>query len=104
MERESERCGEDLADTNNPQPQGNRSAVADEQEHGAALGFDGRAAEPELGELANGLSDRLGWFDIEPNIGRVATGIKNRVGQLKGYGNAQVPLQAAAAYRLLGGA
>jgi hypothetical protein len=25
------------------------------------------------------------------------------VGQLKGYGNAQVPLQAAAAYRLLNG-
>jgi hypothetical protein len=104
MERESERCGEDLADTNNPQPQGNRSAVADEQEHGAARGFDGRAAEPELGELADEFPDRLGWFDIEPNIGRVATGIKNRVGQLKGYGNAQVPLQAAAAYRLLGGA
>lgn len=43
------------------------------------------------------------WWDTEPNIGRVATGIKNRVGQLKGYGNSQVPLQAASAYRLLGG-
>jgi hypothetical protein len=43
------------------------------------------------------------WWDTEPNIGRVAVGVKNRVGQLKGYGNAQVPLQAAAAYRLLGG-
>ena len=43
------------------------------------------------------------WWDIEPNIGRVATGVPNRVGQLKGYGNAQVPLQAAAAFRFLHG-
>ena len=35
--------------------------------------------------------------------GRVANGVPNRVGQLKGYGNAQVPIQAATAYRLLGG-
>lgn len=43
------------------------------------------------------------WWTTEPELGRVANGIPNRVGQLKGYGNAQVPLQAAAAYRLLGG-
>lgn len=43
------------------------------------------------------------WWEIEPELGRVAHGISNRVGQLKGYGNAQVPLQAATAYRLLGG-
>lgn len=44
-----------------------------------------------------------GWWSVEPELGRVAHGVPNRVGQLKGYGNAQVPLQAAAAYRLLGG-
>lgn len=43
------------------------------------------------------------WWETEPELGRVADGISNRVGQLKGYGNAQVPLQAAAAYRLLKG-
>ena len=43
------------------------------------------------------------WWASEPGLGRVAYGISNRVGQLKGYGNAQVPLQAATAYRLLGG-
>jgi hypothetical protein len=43
------------------------------------------------------------WWDTEPNIGRVATGVPNRVGKLKGYGNAQVPLQAATAWKLLGG-
>lgn len=43
------------------------------------------------------------WWSVEPELGRVANGVPNRVGQLKGYGNAQVPIQAAAAYRLLGG-
>ncbi len=49
------------------------------------------------------------YWSIDPadapksELGRVANGIPNRVGQLKGYGNAQVPLQAATAYRLLGG-
>ena len=62
------------------------------------------ATESGLGELAHGLSDRFfGYWETEPEIGRVASGIANRVGQLKGYGNAQVPLQAATAYRLLGG-
>jgi DNA (cytosine-5)-methyltransferase 1 len=43
------------------------------------------------------------WWDVEPGLVRVANGVSDRVGQLKGYGNAQVPLQAAAAWRLLGG-
>jgi len=43
------------------------------------------------------------WWTVEPELDRVAHGIPNRVGQLKGYGNAQVPLQAATAWRLLGG-
>lgn len=43
------------------------------------------------------------WWEVEPGLGRVANGVPNRVGQLKGYGNAQVPLQAATAWRLLGG-
>lgn len=43
------------------------------------------------------------WWEVEPGLGRVVDGVPNRVGQLKGYGNAQVPLQAATAWRLLGG-
>lgn len=43
------------------------------------------------------------WWTTEPRLGRVVDGVSNRVGQLKGYGNAQVPLQAATAWRLLGG-
>ena len=43
------------------------------------------------------------FWQVEPGLGRVANGIPNRVHRLKGLGNAQVPLQAATAYRLLGG-
>jgi DNA (cytosine-5)-methyltransferase 1 len=45
----------------------------------------------------------FGYWDAECLVGRVANGIPHRVHRLKGLGNAQVPLQAAAAYRLLGG-
>jgi DNA (cytosine-5)-methyltransferase 1 len=40
------------------------------------------------------------WWTTEPDVGRVADGISDRVGKLKGLGNAQVPIQAAAAWRL----
>ena len=43
------------------------------------------------------------WYKIEPDIGRVANGVKNRVDQLKALGNAQVPLQAAFAFKILMG-
>ena len=43
------------------------------------------------------------WWEVEPDVCRVANGVPNRVHRLKGLGNAQVPLQAAIAYRLLGG-
>ena len=52
-------------------------------------------AEPGLGGVADGLSDRLGgYWPAEPEgIPRIATGIPHRVDQLKGYGNAVVPQQ-----------
>lgn len=43
------------------------------------------------------------WWQFEPAVGRVANGVEHRVHRLKGLGNAQVPLQAAIAYRMLGG-
>jgi hypothetical protein len=45
----------------------------------------------------------LDWWSQEPDIGRVATGIPNRSARLKMLGNGQVPLQAAAAWAVLGG-
>ena len=51
----------------------------------------------------NGSEGNVGWWDAESLMGRVANGIPNRVHRLKGLGNAQVPLQAAVAWKLLGG-
>lgn len=75
--------GENVADTDNAQRQGNERAERSEQEYT-------NTSSP-------------GWWEVESGLGRVANGIPNRVHRLKGLGNAQVPLQAAAAYRLLGG-
>ena len=49
--------------------------------------------------INGGTSD---FWSTEPSVGRVANGIPHRVHRLKGLGNAQAPIQAAAAYRLLG--
>ena len=42
-------------------------------------------------------------WEIEPGLGRVANGVPHRLHRLKALGNAQVPLQAAVAWKLLGG-
>lgn len=42
-----------------------------------------------------------GWWVAEPNVGRVANGVPARVDRLRGLGNAQVPVQAATAFREL---
>jgi DNA (cytosine-5)-methyltransferase 1 len=72
-----------MADADSAQRQGNKCTKRGEQEY------------PNIGGAS--------WWAVEPELGRVAHGVPNRVGQLKGFGNAQVPIQAAAAYRLLGG-
>lgn len=38
-------------------------------------------------------SKRPNWWPAEPNVGRVANGVSNRVDKLKGLGNAVVPAQ-----------
>ena len=43
------------------------------------------------------------FWSIEPNVGRVANGVASRVDRLKALGNGQVALQAAAAWKILGG-
>lgn len=44
-----------------------------------------------------------GWWEVESNVGRVVDVVPARVHRIKALGNAQVPLQAAVAWRLLGG-
>ena len=41
------------------------------------------------------------WWQTESNVGRMAHGIPKASHRLKGLGNAQVPLQAATAFKLL---
>ncbi len=62
-----------------------------------------RPAKPAMGRVADGVAANLDWWSQEPDIGRVATGISNRTARLKMLGNGQVPLQAAAAWAMLGG-
>jgi DNA (cytosine-5)-methyltransferase 1 len=71
----------ELAYTNGTQCEGNKCTERSKQEHS---------------NISSG-----GWWETESLVGRVADGIPNRVGMLKGLGNAQVPLQAAAAWRIL---
>jgi len=59
-------------------------------------GGNWKTVEPVDGSFPN-------FWTTEPAMGRVANGVPHRVHRLKGLGNAQVPLQAATAYRLLGG-
>lgn len=65
------------------------SAPEPEELFGAGRWFEGGAAA------------KRSWWGTEPDVGRVAYGVPNRVDRLRGLGNAQVPLQAATAFRRL---
>ena len=45
------------------------------------------------------------WFEIEPDLDRLVYGVADDMvpGAIKALGNAQVPLQAALAWKILGG-
>lgn len=72
-----------LADSDSTQREGNECAERSEQER-ADTGF-------------------ASWWEVESDVGRVANGVPNRIHRLKGLGNAQCPIQAAVAWKLLGG-
>lgn len=46
---------------------------------------------------------RNSWWKTRPDLPGVANGLANQSHRLKGIGNGQVPIQAAAAWKLLGG-
>ena len=60
-------------------------------------------SDRQADRLINGSEGNADWWHVESLVGRVANGIPNRVDKLKGLGNAQVPLQASVAWKLLGG-
>ena len=69
-------------------------------------GIGRRPAKSPLRGVADGVApelDGLGWWDIEPEVGRTATGIPTRAARIKALGNAQVSIQAALAWVMLGG-
>jgi DNA (cytosine-5)-methyltransferase 1 len=41
------------------------------------------------------------WWSVEPDVGRVAYGVADRMDRISAIGNGQVPLCAAAAFRIL---
>jgi len=55
------------------------------------------ASEAEHRNKSRGRS----WWSNEPGVGRVANGISNRVDRIRALGNAQVPIVAATAFRIL---
>lgn len=52
------------------------------------------------GWISSEIEER-GWWESEPSVGRVASRISFRMDRLKGLGNAQVPICAAMAFKLL---
>lgn len=66
-------------------------------------GLVGRSAVVEHDKRAT--TRAPAWFEVEPDVGRMVYGVADELvpGAVKALGNGQVPLQAAAAYVLLGG-
>jgi DNA (cytosine-5)-methyltransferase 1 len=93
MEPESKRCGKDVADTTSQRQQGQREYVGQINTT--------KDSDREADRTIDCGENRKGWWELEPELGRLADGVSDRVGQLKGYGNAQVPLQAAVAFKIL---
>ena len=60
---------------------------------------EGRISERVQPEHA--WNSRNTWWETIPDVPRVANGLANQSHRLKGIGNGQVPLQAAAAFKIL---
>jgi DNA (cytosine-5)-methyltransferase 1 len=110
----------DVADTSSQRGQAGFTDSQGWQERDSNLTFDSSSnlaytenerdvwREWELGFVEQKHNNRRGstngsrkWWSAEPNVGRVAHGIPARVDRLKAIGNAQVPLCAATAWRIL---
>jgi DNA (cytosine-5)-methyltransferase 1 len=56
---------------------------------------------PEPGSIGEDWAFGRNPWEVEPAVGRLADGISDRLGRLRALGNAQVPVVAATAWRLL---
>jgi DNA (cytosine-5)-methyltransferase 1 len=82
------------------QPEGSQSDIRGRTGY---MGQDVSDATSDEQHTAAGSDRSRGWWATEPGMGRVAHGVPHRSHRIKGLGNAQVPLQAAVAWRYLGG-
>ena len=76
---------------------GSCSVLAQSRGAGLAIG------EGAPGERPQQATAGTSWWDTEPDVGRVAHGVAHRSHQIRALGNGQVPLCAAAAWKILGG-
>lgn len=113
MESESERCGENVSDTdyrsgNTRAEQSGREKRADTSGCGERSEVANANCAPaqgnkcaERGQQESAEYSQYGWWEAESEVGRVVDGMAYRAHQLKALGNGQVPLQAAAAFSIL---
>lgn len=97
-EEERENMESDLADSDDGRFLHGQAEIKPAEGRFDALS-ESRSGGGETVESWNG--GRPEFWCAEPNVGRVANGVSFRVDKLKGLGNAQVPIQAAAAFQLL---
>lgn len=92
-------CPEETTDTDSTRRQDGGGISAD----AGANGNVRRSAAMEHDQASSGRGPT--WFEVEPDVGDLVYGLADELvpGAVKALGNGQVPLQAAAAYALLGG-
>ena len=114
----------DVDDTRELQPQGSKQNERRRPDHAAENAADtmcarlpnrSRESTAEEGAKIRATPDmvswwgfapgKASWFAIEPDVGSLVYGLADDVvhGAIKALGNAQVPLQAALAWKILGG-
>ena len=83
----------DISNTNSLYAQGEQSGRTDTEE---------RQEQGERQVRSQNAGDS-GFWCVEPSVGRVVDGLAHRKHRLQALGNGQVPIQAAVAWKLLGG-
>lgn len=90
-------------------PENDTNIVRERRSYGSrvATAQTGTNERPSSHMVSREGSSTIGasWFEVEPDVGRLVYGVANDVvpNAVKALGNGQVPLQAALAWRLLGG-
>lgn len=85
---------------------GEEQSIPNTMRQGLQGGAKARNAEESRSQshkqpAGHGKHAKSDYWSTEPAVGRVADGVANRTHRIKAIGNGQVPLQAAAAYKIL---